>query len=214
MKQEHTTAAGAPTASTIKAPSIAFVLQDFLETASVAQVRNFSICLNFIILPILWTYKKVKQWKSTYIGKPNLRNLKCTCKAITDSWSARTIPEKYLEVYTQLLLTKKQLYKLHWQAFMLLSSQLFCSCTTCYWLIFFFRTEILMLPFICDCISDNNECLIGTHNCHDVAECTNTNGSFYCNCTAGFTGNGTFCQGIRNVAPFCEIKLIAHLIYL
>lgn len=174
--------------------------------------------LNVLILSFYQFYEPKKKtsngWESTYIGKPNLRNLKCTCKAITDSWSARTIPEKYLEVYTQLLLTKKQLYKLHWQAFMLLSSQLFCSCTTCYWLIFFFRTEILMLLFINDCISDNNECLIGTHNCHDVAECTNTNGSFYCNCTAGFTGNGTFCRGILTVATFTAIKLITHLIFL
>lgn len=53
-----------------------------------------------------------------------------------------------------------------------------------------------------DFTSDINECLIGTHNCHDVAECSNTNGSFYCNCTPGFIGNGTYCQGIRYIATF------------
>jgi len=45
VKQEHITAAGARIASTIKDPSIALVLQDFLETVSVAQVRNFRKCL-------------------------------------------------------------------------------------------------------------------------------------------------------------------------
>ena len=70
-----------------------------------------------------------------------------------------------------------------------------------------------MLPCICDWVSDNNECLIGTHNCHEVAECTNTNGSFYCNCTPGFDGNGTYCQGICNIAPFCAIKMIVSYIY-
>ena len=119
-----------------------------------------------------------------------------------------------LLIITEKEIFQKQLYKLYWQDFKSFSSQLFCSCTSSYWLIFFIRTDFLMLPCICDRISDNNECLIGTHNCHDVAECTNTNGSFYCNCTAGFVGNGTFCQGIRNVATFCVIKLITHLIFL
>lgn len=59
----------------------------------------------------------------------------------------------------------------------------------------------MMWPF-----SDNNECLMRTHNCHDVAECTNNNGSFYCNCNPGFTGNGTYCQGTRNIATFCAMS--------
>lgn len=67
-----------------------------------------------------------------------------------------------------------------------------------------------MLPCMCDFTSDINECLIGTHNCHDVAECSNTNGSFYCNCTPGFIGNGTYCQGIRYIATFWTIKIIIH----
>ena len=42
-----------------------------------------------------------------------------------------------------------------------------------------------------------NECAEGTHNCHVMsnASCFDTDGSFYCNCTEGFTGNGTFCEG-------------------
>ena len=61
MKQEHITAAGARTASTIKDPSIAFVLQDFLETVSVAQVRKF---LNVLTLSFYQFHepKKDKKW--------------------------------------------------------------------------------------------------------------------------------------------------------
>ena len=42
---------------------------------------------------------------------------------------------------------------------------------------------------------DNNECTLGTDNCHDDATCTNTYGSFYCTCNTGFTGNGVNCSG-------------------
>ena len=45
------------------------------------------------------------------------------------------------------------------------------------------------------CILDINECLIGNHNCHPDATCSNTNGSFNCNCVHGFSGNGSFCTG-------------------
>ena len=43
--------------------------------------------------------------------------------------------------------------------------------------------------------SDNNECTLGTHNCHSNATCANTEGSFTCSCNRGFTGNGTTCSG-------------------
>ena len=45
--------------------------------------------------------------------------------------------------------------------------------------------------------SDINECAIGTDNCHSRAMCTNTHGSFMCNCRSGYSGNGvTYCDGI------------------
>lgn len=53
---------------------------------------------------------------------------------------------------------------------------------------FFFNSD----PFT---ILDIDECVIGTHNCHKEAECSNTNGTFYCNCSNGFFGNGTHCEG-------------------
>ena len=43
--------------------------------------------------------------------------------------------------------------------------------------------------------SDNNECTLGTHNCHNNATCTNTDGSFTCACNTGYTGNGVTCSG-------------------
>ena len=35
----------------------------------------------------------------------------------------------------------------------------------------------------------------GLDDCHLHANCTNTNGSFSCDCDPGYTGNGTSCEG-------------------
>ena len=57
-------------------------------------------------------------------------------------------------------------------------------------------------------LSDVNECLPSlisepyrhlTHNCHADANCTNTNGSFYCACLTGYSGDGVTCVGGWNV---------------
>jgi hypothetical protein len=47
-------------------------------------------------------------------------------------------------------------------------------------------------------VTDVNECEMRTHDCHDNATCTNTNGSFTCTCINGFYGNGLNCTGRRN----------------
>ena len=45
--------------------------------------------------------------------------------------------------------------------------------------------------------ADNDECTLGTHNCHGNATCTNTDGSFTCSCNIGYTGNGVTCGGME-----------------
>ena len=47
--------------------------------------------------------------------------------------------------------------------------------------------------------SDNNECTLGTHNCHANAACTNTDGSFTCACNTGYSGNGVTCTGKQKI---------------
>ena len=43
---------------------------------------------------------------------------------------------------------------------------------------------------------DINECDEGRDDCSDDAECTNTDGSYYCTCNTGFTGDGRECMGM------------------
>ena len=53
----------------------------------------------------------------------------------------------------------------------------------------------LRVYYSCTLFSDNNECTLGTNNCHNNATCTNTDGSFTCACNTGYTGNGVTCTG-------------------
>lgn len=47
-------------------------------------------------------------------------------------------------------------------------------------------------------ILDINECIVSAP-CHTNADCTDTIGSFVCNCKTGFTGDGFTCTGKRSV---------------
>ena len=42
---------------------------------------------------------------------------------------------------------------------------------------------------------DLHECNLDTHDCHDNATCSNTDGSYTCECHVGYTGNGFNCTG-------------------
>ena len=46
-------------------------------------------------------------------------------------------------------------------------------------------------PGNCD---DVDECALATHDCHPEASCTNTEGSWECDCVYPFVGDGTFCE--------------------
>jgi hypothetical protein len=46
-----------------------------------------------------------------------------------------------------------------------------------------------------DTFIDINECSEGTHTCHQNADCSNTDGSFTCQCRGGFIGSGQDCTG-------------------
>lgn len=45
---------------------------------------------------------------------------------------------------------------------------------------------------------DVDECAIGKNNCStgNTSICTNTEGSYYCNCAAGYNASDTICEGM------------------
>ncbi|CAH1374115.1 unnamed protein product [Tenebrio molitor] len=45
--------------------------------------------------------------------------------------------------------------------------------------------------------SDDDECFLGSFNCHINADCINNPGSYQCRCQDGFTGNGISCRDIN-----------------
>ena len=59
--------------------------------------------------------------------------------------------------------------------------------------------------------SDVDECkILEASDCHEKANCTNTNGSFECVCLPGFSGDG---RGCYNTGSFtCTLILICSLI--
>lgn len=61
--------------------------------------------------------------------------------------------------------------------------------------------KCLNLPFTF--ITDINECTDGSADCRSGAECINLNGSFACQCRAGFQEAGNNCTG----AYFVRSKL-------
>ena len=52
----------------------------------------------------------------------------------------------------------------------------------------FFLKEILFFL-------DTDECSASPSVCDINANCSNTRGSYYCTCKAGYTGDGKTCQG-------------------
>ena len=63
--------------------------------------------------------------------------------------------------------------------------------------------------------SDIDECFENTHSCVNDANCTNTDGSFICQCGFGFVGDGrstgTGCNG--NKIDFLRVKVDEHIMW-
>ena len=58
----------------------------------------------------------------------------------------------------------------------------------------------MKLDVFFSCLTDNNECISGTHHCHSNATCNNTDGSFTCACDIGYNGDGVTCQGRQKLS--------------
>lgn len=69
-------------------------------------------------------------------------------------------------------------------------------------------------------ILDIDECSEGIDNCHEQADCENTEGFFTCTCRSGFSGNGELCEGehsrlsnFRRESNSREISTIAAFVH-
>ena len=65
-------------------------------------------------------------------------------------------------------------------------------------------------------ITDNDECFLGTDNCHQFSQCHNTMGSFSCSCQAGYEGDGVSeCNGkyliLNTILSPDSICIIIHI---
>ena len=49
--------------------------------------------------------------------------------------------------------------------------------------------------------TDYDECADDSHMCHVHAVCTNTEGSYQCECELGFIGDGRNCEGELTSSP-------------
>lgn len=46
-------------------------------------------------------------------------------------------------------------------------------------------------------LTDINECETGANECDENANCSNTEGSYTCQCKTGYEGDGSLCQGTK-----------------
>ena len=60
-------------------------------------------------------------------------------------------------------------------------------------------------------LSDINKCTTNVHICDANAFCSNSEGSYNCTCSPGYTGNGTSCTGIYIVCLLLKTKLTKPL---
>jgi len=56
--------------------------------------------------------------------------------------------------------------------------------------------------------ADIDECVVNTDDCDANATCHNSEGSYTCTCTSGYTGNGHTCSGISQLPKACTLYLL------
>ena len=69
---------------------------------------------------------------------------------------------------------------------------LFFGVCVCMCFFFFFFEKVLAFLFV---TLDLDECRGSNNHCHQNAICTNTLGSYKCQCATGYTGDGFSCSG-------------------
>ena len=52
------------------------------------------------------------------------------------------------------------------------------------------------------CCADIDECAQGLDSCSSLADCTNTEGSYECECVPGYQGDGRVCTGIYDLCIY------------
>lgn len=58
-------------------------------------------------------------------------------------------------------------------------------------------------------VAEINECEEELDDCHNMAECINTNGNYTCQCRQGYAGDGRTCAGIHDHSQlFVETTII------
>ena len=60
-----------------------------------------------------------------------------------------------------------------------------------------FTTDFKVKPCPISFSSDIDECSAESSPCDVNADCTNSDGSYFCTCKQGFTGDGSVCRGIN-----------------
>ena len=60
----------------------------------------------------------------------------------------------------------------------------------------FIRIQFSLLSIV-----NIDECITGSDNCDDNADCTNVEGGFTCTCQSGYNGDGVTCAGERVRMP-------------
>lgn len=82
-------------------------------------------------------------------------------------------------------------------------------------ILYLFVTSLCQFLTPPDLVLDIDECERGTHNCQDRNHCSNTQGSFRCQCDTGYTLNSVTntCQGMSSIPGSCQDACMTVRLY-